>query len=205
MITYKHAAEKAQRLNRNAVSKTTLDEIVNGYLTCMMKYVYQTATLVKRYRAAYGYSIANPDVFHAAAVSLFILLSEISTRGGETRREGAWPRCDSLQITDADSAFEECFHCLLACGVQQTLPRGIARMAYHTARELKVQLPETVVRLLDVASDVMWRTSDIALVDSMYPNLAIETYSDLETREHGLRMSNLLRKWEVLERNKVLP
>lgn len=195
MTLYKHGIEKLQRISHGGVPESTIDMIVAEYQFSLLKYVFEHASLTRWSREAYGYTIVNPYIFHGAAIALFILLPKMPTLSSAQSPGGASP-IDLDRITGITSAFEECFRCLLACGMQQMLPRGIARMVYHTAQQLQVQMPESVDRMLEVAADAGWRTSDIYLVDSIYPNLATVRYSDWETREHGPRMGDLLRKWE---------
>lgn len=91
-------------------------------------------------------------------------------------------------MENVGTAFEECFRYLLASGMQQMLPRAIARMVYHTARQLAVELPMLVQSTLQLVSNTAWRPSEVRMLSSVYPNYATE----------GDTLEDMLRKWEEL-------
>jgi hypothetical protein len=44
------------------------------------------------------------------------------------------------------------------------LPRGIARMVYHTATLLKVQLPDAVEQMLGMVAQTAWQPSEMLVL-----------------------------------------
>lgn len=86
--------------------------------------------------------------------------------------------------------------CLLACGVQQMQPRGIARMLCHTAHQLEVQLPDAVQQMLHIMAETVWQPSDVRHFDSCYPNLHI--VGQVNAKEHDYEMDSILRRIEEI-------
>ena len=169
--------------------------ILAEYHAALMGYVFRSANLVRWNRIAYGHGIPNAWIWQASAIVLFNLLPEMPNGRGPVPEMPQAPEDDG-PTRNITSAFEECFCCIMATGLQQMLPRGIARMVYHSAQQLNVQLPARVMQMLDLAADAGWRPSDVHMVDSVYPNMATERYSDAESRKNGPRMAALLRQWE---------
>lgn len=197
MTLYKYGYEKLECISRSHAEKATFDSVLTVYDTMLQKQVFKMTTLVRWSREAYGYTIPNPYVYHGAAISLGVLLPKLTY----CSNHGIEPEIsldNQNGSNDMISAFEECFRCLLACGLQQMLPRGIARMCHHTAHDLHVQLPLNVSRMVEIAADAGWRDSDTFLMDSSYPNFATEQYNLSENRVHGPGMTDLLRRWENL-------
>lgn len=100
----------------------------------------------------------------------------------------------NFSVAENAAALEECMRCLLACGVQQMQPRGIARMLYHTANQLGVQLPDAVKQILHIMAETAWQTSDVDHFDSCYPHLHL--IGQAGTKEHDYEMDSVLRKME---------
>ena len=162
------------------------------------QYAYRAATSLRDYRATYGLKLTTPSIFHAATLASFILLHDMQLNPSTSRSPSdSLPKRTTNSITDTQSAFEECFRCLLGGGLQLMLPRGIARMLYHTARQMRVQLPSIVLHMLRIVADTAWRPSDMDHLNSSYPNWAFAQDSDSFTSRD--RMEDVLKKWENLE------
>ena len=150
-------------------------------------YAHQASAMLERFRRTYGLKINVSHIFHAEAMSCFILLPQLKT-------------CQETQITDPvvdiKSAFEESFRCLLGTGTQVMLGRGVARMLFQTSKLLGIKLPASVLIVLEVVAETAWRQADVFEIKSSYPNHALAT--DAEALDSA-RMEELLNKWEAAE------
>lgn len=71
-------------------------------------------------------------------------------------------------------------------------------MVYLSAQQMKVQLPNNVLRLIEVVLEAAWQRSLSLNSESLYPNIAatINQEESDESQQHTLRMGELLRRWE---------
>lgn len=180
---------------------------LSDFLTILRRdnslFAHQTAQYLKDFRSMYGYKITPTAIMHAAAVATSILLrgmKEAQTRLGpvahlDRYREEFSP--DSLD--QINSSFEECFQCLLGMGMQNLLPRAIARMIYRGAMQQKIELPENVVQMLKIVSQSAWNATDLHELNSMYPNWILPSTRDNEKIVE--QMPYWLAKWEEMARN----
>ena len=154
-----------------------------------VSYARQASAMLGRFRRKYGLKINVSHIFHAEAMSCFILLPYLK------------PNLES-QITDPEveldikSAFEESFRCLLGTGTQVMLGRGVARMMFQTSKQLGIPLPSSVLRVLEVVAETAWRQVDVLEIKSSYPNHALA--GDGEASD-SMRMEELLNMWEAAE------
>jgi len=150
-------------------------------------YAHQASVMLERFRRTYGLKTNVSHIFHAEAMSCFILLPQLKT-------------CQETETTDSGidikSAFEESFRCLLGTGTQVMLGRGVVRMVIQTSKLLGIQLPASVLRVLEVVAETAWRQADVFEIRSSYPNHALAT--DAEALDSA-RMEELLNKWEAAE------
>ena len=129
----------------------------------------------------------NVYIPHQVTSAIFIFLQEMQESSSDMVE-------DLSPTTEIEGAFEECFRCLLGCGVQQMLSRGIARMIYHTVTKLDLRLPRLVERMLQIVAEVAWQPSDLQYLDSIFPNPLIGSPSRIG--ETDQRMGTLLKVWE---------
>lgn len=149
-----------------------------------LDFAYSTSSLLANYRAAYGYRNTAMFVLQSAIVAVFSLLSEL-------RRHPPGP--DSLAQPRTEIALEEVFRCLFACGVQMMVARGVARMAYHAAREMNCQLPPSVEELMQMLENSAWDPEDVLRIHSSLPCYSlVESTSRIEESS----MTNVLRRFE---------
>lgn len=146
----------------------------------LLQIAYSATTVVRAYRERYGWRIAQCLVYQAASNAAFILLKDMHHNPESTTDHvhadgyNTYGIRRHTPISDRATAFEECFRCLLGTGLQHMLPCGIARMVYHTSRELKVQLPEAVEQMLQMVAETSWQPSDLHQISSLYPNWVTE-------------------------------
>lgn len=88
-------------------------------------------------------------------------------------------------------AFDEIFRCLLGTGVEVMIARAIVRMTCHTTLKQRIVLSCSTWSMLQIMSDTAWRPTDVARVNSTFPNC--ETIKSNEDKE---RLSDLLQNWE---------
>lgn len=163
----------------------------------MHELTFTAATALRDFREAYGYKFTPPYIFQQATVASFILLRSLDSSYDQTRAQETSPeRHGDRPITDIVIAFEECVRCLLACGVQIMLPRGIARMMYHTAIQLKMEFPKTVEQMLHIIGETLWQTSDLERFNSAYPNLVLASKRNATAEDY--EMEKVLRRSEDL-------
>ena len=162
---------------------TIRNELRRQKLGCAFK----AAELSWDFGSEYGWKIAPLWIPHQVTGAIFIFLQEMQKSSSDM--------VEALSRTaDIEGAFEECFRCLLGCGVQQMLSRGIARMIYHTVTKLELRLPRLVERMLQIVAEVAWQRSDLQYLDSIFPNPLIANNTGIgEARQ---RMGSLLREWE---------
>lgn len=137
-----------------------------------LQYALSAAELLRNYRTRYGLKIAVSFLIQPAAIAINLLLRSMQQKWDQDFLRSSRPWEVAHLTDDVNSAFEECFRCLLAFGMQQMLPRAIARMVYHNAKQFKVGLPELVDSTLHAFSHSNWRRSEVRMLNSMYPNYA---------------------------------
>lgn len=106
------------RLSRRMLDPTVAGMVSNELRHRTLDHVLRVATLVRWCREVYGFSFANPSLFHAVTTALMAVLPQLPSKTPVTPND---------RNPEVDSAFEECFRFLLACGLQQQFPRGLAR------------------------------------------------------------------------------
>lgn len=146
-----------------------------------------SGTLLGQYREAYGVSILAPFLMQTASLAMHIL-TPVMMRSATT------PQIEFLER--AETAFTECFRCLLTIGIGLMLPRGMVRLIYHTARELDVQLPSDVQEMLRMVSEAAWQPRDLHLLHSSYPNWAVARHRKASADRFA--MEDMLCQWENL-------
>ena len=152
-----------------------------------LEYAFKAAYLSRDFGNEYGWKIAPPHIFQQATNAVFVFLQDIQDRASHGIQSEA-------SMVDVERGFEECFRCLLGCGMQQMLPRGIARMIYHTATKLRLKLPDLVQRVLQIVADTAWHPSDLRFLNSIFPNPIIARSRKVSQNES--RMGSLLNEWE---------
>lgn len=147
-------------------------------LTRGVEAAYDTVTMLRDSRETYGLTIAPTFMLQQAALTVFFLIKAAHL---DPALQVPHPRQGSTPATLRHAAaLEEVFRCLLAFGVQIMFSRGVVRMAYRTAWQLEVQLPDLVHRMIRLAGDTAWRSGDAHGFQSIYPNLAMHEASNAE-------------------------
>lgn len=154
-----------------------------------ISYACQASAMLERFRRKYGLKINLSHIFHSAAMSCFMLLPYLKPN---LESQVAEPEVE----LDIKSAFEESFRCLLGTGAQVMLGRGVARMVFQTSKQLGIPLPKSVLRVLEVVAETVWKQVDVLEIKSSYPNYALP--GDGETSSDA-RMEELLNMWEATE------
>lgn len=160
----------------------------------------EAAAFLGDFRQRYGYKLVPPFVMHVGAMACNIQIcafekSSMRTSTVSAEPDGGVDDQDGFRAANID-AFQECFRSVLACGLQMMLPRGLARMLYHTANRLEVELPETVQRVLAVVADAAWQPTDVLKFNSFYPNIAMVVKHLADAEDY--QMSKMLRALDGL-------
>lgn len=194
MTLYKYGLDLLERAPDQSMDQMTLQAVCVVYRQRKLEYALRHAALLVEYRETYGYRVVVSMIYHGAALNLFIFLQEIQAREHEQKRYGHPP----IEKTshDLESAMEESFRCLLACGVQTMLPRGITRMIYLTAVQQGTQIPERVAQMLALVADTGWHPEDVNLLEGSYPNWTMDTALAAGPGVEESRMKSLLLSWE---------
>jgi hypothetical protein len=187
----------------NATTGNKQDQIVaSDFLAAVGResliFAHETAQYLHDFREMYGYKITPTAIMHAAALASSILLRNMRDTQPYDGVNGLYEMPPSSSLEDIHGSFEECFRCLLGMGMQNLLPRAIARMIYRTSEELQVKLPSNVVQMLQIVYDSAWQESDLRLMNSKYPNLFVPTnrVTDIRAKE----IPYWLEKWEGMAR-----
>lgn len=162
--------------------------IVDEFRRRRLRFAHRTTVMVADLRRGYGFGILPLFVWHVCSIALTAFLMEMSSAN-----------VDPSNRTHIDSSFEECFRCLLSAGMQQLLPRIVARSVWHTARELNVELPASVVQMLQLVADSAWQATDLHGVNAAYPSYAVPRANAGQTQDFALE--DLVKKWEALSSN----
>jgi hypothetical protein len=173
--------------NDNARSEWSSGTVKNELRRQKLEYAFKAAYLSRDFGSEYGWKIASSYISQQATSAIFIFLQEMQESSTEMVQ-------DFSPTSDVERAFEECFRCLLGCGVQQMLSRGIARMIYHTVTKLDLKLPGLVERMLQIVAETAWQPHDLQYLDSIFPNPIIASSSKTPEKDH--RMGSLLKEWE---------
>lgn len=126
LAVYTRGADIFARLSRRVLDPTIVGMVSYELRQRTLTHVHHIATLVSWCREVYGFSFANPSLFHAVTTALMATLPQLPSK------TLAAPNDRNPKI---DSAFEECFRFLLACGMQQQFPRGLARKSIFGRRK----------------------------------------------------------------------
>jgi len=193
MTLYKYGLDLMERAPERSMDQMTFQAVCAVYRQRRVDYAVRHAGLLADFRETYGYNVPQSMVYHGAVLSLFIFLQELQARAQDQERH-EHPAIENAS-QDLDPAFEESFRCLLACGVQTMLPRGIARMVYLTAVQQGVQIPEPVAQMLALVADTGWHPKDLNLLESSYPNWTMDTAIGDGPGVEESRMKSLLLSW----------
>ena len=188
MMTLCSMVEKHAVTGRTG-DQSTMANPAPSRLPDSVSYARQASTMLERFRRKYGLKIHVSHIFHAEAMSCFILLPYL--------KPNLEPHFTDLEVElDIKSAFEESFRCLLGTGTQVMLGRGVARMVFQTSKKLGITLPTSVLKVLEVVAETAWRQVDILEIKSSYPNHALAGDGDASD---SMRMEELLNLWEAAE------
>ncbi|KAF2724541.1 hypothetical protein K431DRAFT_300855 [Polychaeton citri CBS 116435] len=162
-----------------------------------LEHVFQVAKELENFRIKYGYKITVPYVIQEAALAAFALLRYMDDDNNNTSRENPKDKQAETdnQTEKLEASLEECFRCLLASGTQLMLPRGIARMLYHTSGVLEIQLPTRIREMIALIAEAAWQPSDLRRLSSAYPNLTLSVKGD--TKLYKMHMDEMLRNFEA--------
>jgi hypothetical protein len=155
---------------------------------------HQSAQILREFRERYGFKITPAWLLHLQAVAAAILVLDPELTDPTTVMSPKAGDVDST-IRDSYTAFDEVFRSLLGAGVEVMIARAVTRMTYHTARKQKIVLSRRTWDILQAMSSIAWRSSDVNLVSSTFPNFA--TTSGYEDKTE--RMTEFLGKLEELE------
>lgn len=179
-----HSAEDASL--RSRISQQLLSQAIT--------LSHQSAQILQEFRERYGLKITPAWELQLQAVAAGILVLDPELTDPTTVMS---PKAGDLDgtIRDSCTAFDEVFRSLLGAGVEVMIARAIARMTYHTARKQKIVLSRSTWDILQVMSSTAWRSSDMNLVSSTFPNFATTKGYEDKTE----RMTEFLGKMEELE------
>lgn len=145
---------------------------------------------LKDYRESYGLSISLPYQFQQASLCAFTLIDDLKTNpvGSSTNAQSTNGRIP---------AFEECFRCILACGTQATLPRGVARVLCLKARDTQVPWSQAMKEMIRIVEKSAWEPSDIDKFNSTYPSYKASPnrgsdFTDLQQELRALQVSDTM-------------
>lgn len=153
-----------------------------------------SAVLLRDYRQLHGLDVTLAFIFQASAVSAFTLLQAFSSSSSLSYPLVLLQGNSLLPTTEA--AFEEAVRCLIACGMQVAIARGVTRMVYQTALKMGVKLPQSVRHLLQIVIDTAWDRAEVLELKSAFPNRALIRNAQHDSSIH---MDQLLREWEQLD------
>lgn len=150
----------------------------------MLKSCSRAARCLKESREALGVKMATPFMCYQAAQLILVLLNDTKLHPPPAtptllRRHGNLSETNGTSMptvgsfTDHSFALEEGFRHLLGSGMHVPITRGLTRMAYFTAKELQVQLPDTVKSAVEIMTRDLWQTGDCWMFSSIYPNWAL--------------------------------
>lgn len=176
--------------NNESARRTDVDDLWKSLLL----QTYETATILRDFRETHG--LVMPPTFLLQQTSLATLILLKAFHRYPPPQQPVQPHVPRswMPVTDTTTAFEECFRCLLACGMQIMFTRGVLRMVYHTALELKVRLPDLVYQMFRIAGEAAWRPADVHGFHSVYHNAAFSARTEVTRRQNG--MEALLKKFE---------
>jgi hypothetical protein len=155
-------------------------------LSTAIPLAHRSAQLLRDFRERFGLKITPAWLLQLQAVTSGVLqLDPVLKR----------PRIGVNEtMEDSHAAFDEMVRSMLGAGVEVMIARAIARMMHHSALEHNVALSRSTRSILQIMSETAWQPSDLALVNSTFPNFA--TTRGQDDRE---RLTELLRKWEKLD------
>lgn len=146
---------------------------------------FAVSKTLKDYRESHGYSISLQYQFQQASVCAFALIDELTNKTVESSA--------NAQLTgNRLPAFEECFRCIIGCGVQATLPRGVARMLCLKARRANVPWSQAMEEIIRIVEKTAWEPSDIDKFNSTYPSYRVSP-------NHGSDVTDLQQELRALQ------
>lgn len=164
------------------------------YASSVIQLAHRSAQILRDFRERYGLKISPAWLLRLQAVAAGVLVADPGLANPTIVTSPGAMKCSEAIGTSA-AALEEVFRCLLGTGVEVMIARAVARMTYQTAVKQKVILSQSTQNMLQIMSATAWRPSDAKMISSNYPNFATSKgYGDSEER-----MSELLKKWEVLD------
>lgn len=166
----------------------------HDHLNKALPFAHRAAQLLRDFRERYGLKITPAWLLQLQAVAAGVLLLDPALQSASLESSLDTVESSTDDIADSRTAFDEVFRCLLGAGVEVMISRAIARMTYHTALKQRVMLSRPVFSMLQLMSQTAWRTSDLSLVNSKFPNFAT-------TRGHvdDERLTELLQAYEAIE------
>jgi hypothetical protein len=170
------------------------DELLRSDLRAKtLDFCYLGATIIRRFRETYGLKLLSLISLNHSVLGVFITLNDLHAHP-KAPQSGTQ---DFLgPVRDTQSALEEFFHVLLATSLRWTISRGVARIAYHTAATLDVELPECVVQVLGNVATTAWQSADLQQLDTTtYPNWSLPHVQKSQAEDN--RMGDMLRQWEA--------
>ncbi|KAF2719516.1 hypothetical protein K431DRAFT_286635 [Polychaeton citri CBS 116435] len=167
-----------------------------------LNYARKAAALNRDYRETYGLKILPPWVLQSTANASFLLLMDLQRNPTQVA-----PQSDDTPSSSRDgvrtpestsaTAFEECFRLLIGTGVHIMESRALARMIFHTAAHLRVQLPDAVMEMIRLVAETAWQRSDMHRIRSAYPNWVLKSADGQARNDH--EMEDLLKRWEAMD------
>lgn len=151
---------------------------------------FAVSKTLKDYRESYGYSILLPYQFQQASVCAFTLIDDLKNNPVESS--------ENAQSTDGRiPAFEECFRCIIGCGVQAMLPRGVARVLCLKARRAEVPWSQAMKEIIRIVEKTAWEPSDVDKFNSTYPSYKVSPahrsdVTDLQQELRALQVSDTM-------------
>ena len=110
-----------------------------------------------------------------------------------------------ISIRELESAFKECFRCMLSAGMQHVYPRAVVKMIHRAATALQYTLPQSALQMLQIFNDNSWQplyTDESDGVDVM-----VQGGQGQRVENAKPEMEDLLKRWEEMglqDKSKVL-
>lgn len=193
-------AEANSSSNNETIGSHNAGQLRDHLRQQALQYACQAATVARDFRETYGLKIITPFITHTMALAIFIFITNLQTK----------PQRDSQDATDGqpenaiheaelESAFGECFRCMLSAGMQQMYPRGVVRLIHGAATALNFTLPKSALQMLQIFNDNSWEplyTDDTEarhVIDEM-----LQGGRGQYPVEGQPEMEDLLKTWEEL-------
>lgn len=173
----------------------------------LLKSCYRAARCLREFRKTFGMKMATPLMLYQASqlVSALIKVSTANPPPGATVRRNKHAIFTVIEelasegtheLDDRSFALEEGFRFLLGSAPRMVLSRGMARMAYCTAKALEVQLPKVIHEMVKTMADTAWRNGDSKMFSSAFPSPYV---SGGKIEERDWSLETCLRRWEDIQ------